>query len=116
MRISRLHALALAGLLGLAGTGTASAADKACPEDFYESRAVQLAKCNGGFGDPQRLARIYSRELGLSEEASARLTGALAANKALAEKRSQDDPELETEIRRIESEFILLLNQAPDDP
>ena len=116
MRISRLHALALAGLLGLAGTGTASAADKACPEDLYESRAVQLAKCNGGFDDPQRLARIYSRELGLSAEAAARLAGALAASKALAEKRSQDDPAFETEIRRIESEFIFLLNQAPDDP
>ncbi|HEY4589431.1 MAG TPA: hypothetical protein VII86_09385, partial [Thermoanaerobaculia bacterium] len=115
MRISRLQTLALAGLLGLAGTGNASAA-QACPEYSDESCAIQLARRNGGFGDLQHLAQVYSRELGLSAEAAARLAGALAAQQTLAEKTAQDDPAFEPEIRRIESEFISLLNQAPDNP
>lgn len=115
MRISRLHALALAGLLGLAGTGTASAAGKACPEFPDESRAIQLARCNGGFADLQRLSLVYSQELGLSAEAATRLAGALAAQQTLVEKTAQDDPEYEPEIRRIESEFMALLNQTPDN-
>ncbi|MFL6236447.1 MAG: hypothetical protein ACJ76N_25175 [Thermoanaerobaculia bacterium] len=116
MRISRLQALALAGLLGLAGAAAASAAGKPCPEDSSESRAVELAKCNGGFADRQRLARVYRRELGLSAGAAARLAEALAAQQALEQRSDQDDPAFEQEIRRIESEFIILLNQAPDDP
>jgi hypothetical protein len=116
MRISRLQALALAGLLGLAGTGTAPAAGQPCPEDSSESRAVELAKCNGGFADRQRLAQVYQRELGLSAGAAARLAEALAAQQALEKRNDQDDPAFEQEIRRIESEFIFLLNQAPDDP
>jgi hypothetical protein len=115
MRISRLQALALAGLLGLAGTGTASAA-QACPEYSDESCAIQLARRNGGFADRQRVAQAYSRELGLSAEAAARLAGALAAQQALVEKNAQDDPAYEPEIRGIEADFIALLNQAPDSP
>jgi hypothetical protein len=116
MRISRLQALALAGLLGLAGTAAPSAAGKPCPEDSSESRAVELAKCNGGFADRQRLAQVYQREMGLSASAAARLAETLAAQQALEARHDQDGPTFEQEIRRIESEFIILLNQAPDDP
>jgi hypothetical protein len=116
MRISRLQVLALAGLLGLAGAGIASAAGKPCPEDSSESRAVELAKCNGGFANLQRLAQVYQRELGLSAGAAARLAEALAASQALGTRRDPDDPAFEQEIRRIESEFIILLNQEPDNP
>ncbi len=69
MRISRLCALALAGLLGLAEMG----------------RAAQLADV-------------------------------VAARRTLEERRDRDSPAFEQEIRRIESEFIILLDQAPDDP
>ncbi len=116
MRISHLQALALAGLLGLAGTGAASAAGKPCPGNSYESRAVQLAKCNGGFAERQRVAQVYQEELGLSAGAAARLAEALAAQQALETRSDQGEPASEQEIRRIESEFISLLNQAPDNP
>src|ERR1700760_2825110 len=69
MRTSRLCALALAGLLGLAEMG----------------RAAQLADV-------------------------------VAAHRTLEERRDRDSPAFEQEIRRIESEFIILLDQAPDDP
>ncbi|HET9210418.1 MAG TPA: hypothetical protein VFR03_08465 [Thermoanaerobaculia bacterium] len=120
MRISRLPALALAGLLGLGGTG--AAADKACPEeDSVGSRAVALAECNGGFADLHRLAQVYSRDLGLSPGTAARLAGALADWQALEKtvdrgRGRAEDPAFEPEIRRIESEFIILLNREPDNP
>jgi len=117
MRIPRFRALALAGLLGLAlanATRTSTAAGQACGEDSGSSRAVQLAKCNGGFADRQRLAEVYQQRLGLSADSAVRLADALAALQPLRDEAS--GPEHEQEIRRIESQFIALLDQAPDDP
>ena len=120
MRIALVCRVSLAVLLGLGLTGAASAAGpagKECPDDSsYESRAVQLAKCNGGFGDLQRLAGVYQRELGLPAGTASRLAGIIAAQQALETRGDPEKADAEPEIRRIESEFIALVNQAPDDP
>src|SRR5436305_8924839 len=119
MRISRLRALTLAGLLGLALASAASAApaaDQDRRKDPDEPKAAQLADCNGGFADRQRLTQIYQRQLGLSADTAVRLADALAGLQALDEWRGEGGPAFEQEIRRIESQFISLLDQAPDDP
>jgi hypothetical protein len=118
MRISRFRAFTLAGLLGLAlaGASSAASANKVCPEDPDEPKAWRLAECDGGFTDRGRLAQIYQRRLGLAAGAAARLADALASLKALDARRGESGPAFEQEIRRTESEFVSLLEQAPDDP
>ena len=120
MRISRFRALTLAGLLGLALTSAASAAgaaDKACLKDPDEPKAAQLADCNGGFADRQHLAQVYRQRLGLAADTAVRLADALAGLQALDDRRSgEGEPAFEQEIRQVESQFISLLDQAPDDP
>ncbi len=55
--------------------------------------------------------------LGLAEMGrAAQLADVVAADRTLEERRDRDSPAFEQEIRRIESEFIILLDQAPDDP
>jgi hypothetical protein len=95
MRISRLRALTLAGLLGLGAAGAASAA-----------KAAQFVASSGDLAGRRTLAKVDQR----------RLAATVAAWHALEDRRDQGQPAFEKEIRRIESEFIFLLDQAPDDP
>ncbi len=112
MRIPpQLRRLALAGLIGLGCAGAALAADQGCSDDSSGSSAIKIAKCNGGFGDLRRLAAVYQKRLGLPADAASGLAAALAEWQGLAERR--DPPAFEAEVRRVESEFINLLDRAP---
>ncbi len=116
MRKSRLCALTFAGLLSLGAAGieasTANAAGKPeCAQDSDSSPALQLAKCIG-FADPERLAAALRRQLGLPGDAAARLSGILTAEHSLQGREDQNEPSFAPEIRRVESEFIALLNRT----
>ena len=77
------------------------------------SRAGQIARCNGGFADLQSLAAIYRTRLGLSADVASGLAGALAGWQGLEERRDRDQLAFEAEVRRVESEFTILLDRAP---
>jgi hypothetical protein len=69
---------------------------------------------------PRFRALLLAGLLGLARTVDAAaaadpLADALAASQALA-KLDQNDPSFEPEIRQVESRFILLLRQSPDDP
>jgi hypothetical protein len=117
---SRFRALGLAGLLGLAvAAAPALAADPPCPPARpldSASPAGQLAKCFGGFGERQRVVAAFQERLGLSGDAAARLADALAAHQNLEKREDWFERTFFQEIRRIESEFIALLQQAPENP
>ena len=110
---SHLRCLTLAGLLGFAGGAAGLAADPGCTETPFGSPAVQIARCNGGFADLQHLAAVFQERLGLPADAAAGLAAALAGWQGLAERRDREQPAFDAEVRRVESEFINLLDRAP---
>ena len=122
MRKSCLCALTFAGLLYLGAArieaSTATAAGKPeCAKDPDRSPAVQLAECMG-VARPERLAGALRRQLSLPGDAAIGLSRILAAEHTLDRREDRDEPSFAPEIRRVESEFIALLdrtlNRTPD--
>jgi hypothetical protein len=118
MRKSRLWNLWLTGWLGLAMAAVAvvaaAAVEPPCPPEEGVSPAEQLVRCNGGFAERRRLVATFQRRLGLAGDAAVRLADFLAAtDQALAHQGLEASG---PEMRRIESGFIGLLAQAPENP
>ncbi len=112
MRKSRLWNLWLTGWLGLAVA--APAVEPSCPPEEGVSPAEQLVRCNGGFAERQRLVATFQRRLGLSGETATQLADLLAATDQVFAHQGREASGLE--IRRIESGFIGLLAQVPENP
>ncbi len=85
---------------------------EALPED---SPAKRLARCNGGFGDAKRLARIYEQKLGLPAEVARGLAEAVRSDAAIEEFEHAIDFSPEP-VQKVESQFIELLDRAPENP
>jgi hypothetical protein len=79
-----------------------------------DSPAKRLARCNGGFGDSQRLARIYAQELDLPAEVARGLAEAVASDAAIEGLEHAFHHDVER-IQKVESQFIRLVERAPEN-
>jgi hypothetical protein len=100
-------------LAGMAPLLASRAAAKEC-DPGLGSPAERIATCAGGYADPARLAQALAKGLGLSADAAGRMAQAVAQEHALDEDPKR--PDLEPALRNIESQFIVLLRQVPENP